>query len=498
MDYSNKMILAPMVRVSTLPVRLLALQYGADIVFTEELVDWKLLSSVRQWNDKLGTVDYVDPADGTVTLRTCVEEKDHVILQMGTCDPDRALKVAQKYEQDIAGIDINMGCPKEFSIKGGMGAALLQQPEKVKSILTTLVKGANIPVTCKIRLLSSDERTLQFCRMVESCGVAALSVHGRTRHERPRHPVHEDAIRRVAEALRIPVVANGGSRRVQCRADAEQFRQRCGASSVMLARAAMWNLSVFRPDGPLPLDEVITRLLQLCVRYDHPFTQAKYTVQQMLRELQETPRGKRFLAAQTLEEICDIWGLGGACRAALGPPASPDSRPLSKRPRLEDGVTPGHRPFVRGHYKPEGLPKTLLHAWCSRHGEPVPAYRLDFSDKLFRAVVTVRGQRYASLWEKNKKFAEQGAALTCVASLGIGGGPATPASAAGCAGTFPVDGLPAPPSDRRPEDDATADATGAPPGPGGARAAAAAANGEHAHVNGAAPQEERTTAPTGV
>ena len=52
MDYGSKVILAPMVRVSTLPVRLLALEYGADIVFTEELVDWKLLSSVRQFNSK--------------------------------------------------------------------------------------------------------------------------------------------------------------------------------------------------------------------------------------------------------------------------------------------------------------------------------------------------------------------------------------------------------------------------------------------------------------
>ena len=52
MDYENKLLLAPMVRVSTLPVRLLALEYGADIVFTEELVDWKLLSSVRQLNSK--------------------------------------------------------------------------------------------------------------------------------------------------------------------------------------------------------------------------------------------------------------------------------------------------------------------------------------------------------------------------------------------------------------------------------------------------------------
>lgn len=54
-------------------------------------------------------------------------------------------------QNDVAGLDINMGCPKEFSIKGGMGAALLAQPEKAKRILSTLCEGLNIPVTCKIR-----------------------------------------------------------------------------------------------------------------------------------------------------------------------------------------------------------------------------------------------------------------------------------------------------------------------------------------------------------
>jgi tRNA-dihydrouridine synthase 2 len=56
-------------------------------------------------------------------------------------------------EGDVAGIDVNMGCPKEFSLKGGMGAALLTQPEKVRELLTTLVEGVSKPVTCKIRIL---------------------------------------------------------------------------------------------------------------------------------------------------------------------------------------------------------------------------------------------------------------------------------------------------------------------------------------------------------
>jgi tRNA-dihydrouridine synthase 2 len=64
-----------------------------------------------------------------------------------------------------------MGCPKAFSIKGGMGAALLSQPERIKAILTTLVKGLpHLPITCKIRILPSEEDTLSLVKMIESTG----------------------------------------------------------------------------------------------------------------------------------------------------------------------------------------------------------------------------------------------------------------------------------------------------------------------------------------
>lgn len=99
----------------------------------------------------LGTIDYVDEADGTIVFRTCSAERDKVVLQMGTCCAERALRVGRMVEADVAGIDINMGCPKEFSIKGGMGAALMTKPENAKDILRTLVQGLSIPVTCKVR-----------------------------------------------------------------------------------------------------------------------------------------------------------------------------------------------------------------------------------------------------------------------------------------------------------------------------------------------------------
>lgn len=114
-------------------------------------------------------------------------EKGKVVLQLGTSDAERALKVARMFENDVAAIDINMGCPKEFSLKGGMGAALLTEPEQAKSILNTLVQNLKIPVTCKIRLLNEEDDTIKLAEEFQSTGISAIAVHGRKKHERPRH-----------------------------------------------------------------------------------------------------------------------------------------------------------------------------------------------------------------------------------------------------------------------------------------------------------------------
>lgn len=104
LNYENKIILAPMVRVGTLPMRLLALEFGADLVYTEELIDWKLIKCTRKENRVLNTVDFVDEVDGNVVFRTCSRERGKVILQIGTANAERALKTAQLVEKDVAGI----------------------------------------------------------------------------------------------------------------------------------------------------------------------------------------------------------------------------------------------------------------------------------------------------------------------------------------------------------------------------------------------------------
>ena len=74
-------------------------------------------------------------------------------------------EIFKQVENDVDAIDINMGCPKAFSLKGGMGAALLSQPEKIRKILTGLVAVAKIPVTCKIRILPKLEDILDLVKV---------------------------------------------------------------------------------------------------------------------------------------------------------------------------------------------------------------------------------------------------------------------------------------------------------------------------------------------
>ncbi|XP_041650800.1 tRNA-dihydrouridine(20) synthase [NAD(P)+]-like [Cheilinus undulatus] len=426
LNFTNITALAPMVRVGTLPMRLLALDYGADVVYCEELIDIKMAQCQRVVNEVLQTVDFVAP-DERVMFRTCERETDRVVFQMGTADPDRALTVAQLVEKDVAAIDVNMGCPKEYSTKGGMGAALLSHPDKIEAILTKLVAGVSIPVTCKIRILPSMEETVSLVQRIEKTGVAAVAVHGRFKEERPRHPVHCDYIQAVAQAVSIPIIANGGSLDlVKTNGDIEDFRKATGASSVMLARAAMWNASVFVKQGPLLVERVMEEYLKYAIRYDNNAFNTKYCLCQMLRDKVESPLGKQVQAAQTNAEISEAYGLQEyykqiqeglqSRRDALQSVSQPD------RPVMDGDVTTMAVKFERREYPPQITPKMFLLEWSRKEKLDQPIYETvqRSQDRAFQSTVTINGKEYrSSLWEKSKKFAEQAAAIVCLRVLGI-------------------------------------------------------------------------------
>ncbi|RWS22532.1 tRNA-dihydrouridine(20) synthase-like [NAD(P)+] [Leptotrombidium deliense] len=433
LNFDDKVILGPMVRVGTLPIRLLSLDFGADYVYTEELIDYKLLKCRRIENEYLGTVDFVDD-DHYVVFRTCEQERGKVILQLGTCDADRALKAAKLVERDVVGIDINMGCPKEFSIKGGMGAALLTQPEKVKQILTTLTQNLSKSVTCKIRVLPDLQETINLAKLIESTGVSAIAIHGRTKLERPQHKNRNDFIAAVADELKIPVIANGGSAEIQKYSDIRDFKLKTHCSSVMLSRAAENNCSIFRKEGIVPLDSIIPMYLKYAVKYDNHVANTKYCIQQMLGSLQETEKGRAFLSSQTLREICYIWGMNDfydkndaelkqRIATKIEHKADDVIENVHKNKKLKGAeVEPLTLKYLKNLFVESSLPKTRLINYANRNFLSQPKYKTHQIEKHFYSVVTIGEKSYKNNYlEKNKKSAEQGAALVACFYLNLVG-----------------------------------------------------------------------------
>ena len=124
------LVLAPMVRLGTLPLRLLALQRGAALVYTEELTDHKLASARRVADARLGTTDWLG-ADGRKILQTCPAERGRLVVQLGTGEPRGAVAacanlfdVGDPMRDGIVAVDVNMGCPKRCALAGRTGSAI--------------------------------------------------------------------------------------------------------------------------------------------------------------------------------------------------------------------------------------------------------------------------------------------------------------------------------------------------------------------------------------
>ncbi|XP_062100969.1 uncharacterized protein LOC133806885 [Humulus lupulus] len=307
MKYENKLVLAPMVRIGTLPFRLLAAEYGADITYGEEIIDHKLVKCERRVNEHLGSIDFVEKKTESVVFRTCNEERNNVVFQIGTSDAVRALAAAQIVCKDVAAVDINMGCPKAFSVSGGMGAALLSKPDLIHDILTTLKRNLNTPVTCKIRLLKSSQDTVELARRIEKTGVSALAVHGRKVADRPRDPAKWTEIADVVSSVSIPVIANGDVFEYD---DFQRIKAVTGASSVMVARGAIWNASMFSPHGKLPWEDVKREYVRKSILWDNDMKNTKYTLKEMIMHYTclELPEGKGVTKSESLEDLARHYG----------------------------------------------------------------------------------------------------------------------------------------------------------------------------------------------
>lgn len=222
LSIADPVLLAPMSGVSDMPFRRLVKGFGAGLVVSEMIASREMLRGNRR----------------TRELLAHSREEKPIVVQLAGCEPAIMAEAARMNEgEGVALIDINMGCPAKKVVNGQAGSALMRDEAKAGRILEAVVNSVARPVSLKMRTGWNDDNrnAPSLARIAEECGIAMVTVHGRTRHQLYRGRADWDFIAEVKAAVTIPVIGNGD---VTSEEDAAEMLRRSGADGVMIGRGA--------------------------------------------------------------------------------------------------------------------------------------------------------------------------------------------------------------------------------------------------------------------
>ena len=221
----NNIVLAPMAGICNSAFRKIIKEMGCGLIYAEMVSDKALVYDNKKTEDML----YMEEMERPIAQQIFGSDKESFVAA--------AKKICSEMHPDI--IDINMGCPvPKVAVRAQAGAALLKNPKKIKEIVSAVVEAVDVPITVKIRSGwdSDNINAVEVAKICEEAGASAITIHGRTRAQGYSGNVNLDIIKKVKEAVKIPVIGNGDITSIE---SAKKMLEYTKCDAIMIGRGVL-------------------------------------------------------------------------------------------------------------------------------------------------------------------------------------------------------------------------------------------------------------------